>query len=112
MNNQQGKYFENPAFCEYIFLLVELERLIREDRNELPEGEAIYAEMDSPADKLDGQEMEAVSVFAAELTRLSGRYGPILLPTQASPIVSSKGTVAPPSSRTTNPAASSQELVP
>jgi len=82
MNDTPGKFFANPAFCEYIFLLVEIERLIREGRNDDPEGEAIYEEMDGPGDKLDDAEMEAVGQFAGDLTRMSDRYRSILLPTE------------------------------
>ena len=122
MNNQPGRFFDNPAFCEYVFLLVELERLIREGRNELPEGEPIYDQMDGPADKLDGEELIAVKAFASDLTRLSERYGSILLPTQATLPTSANGSanhpapapVAEPAgrSRSTDPADSPKELIP
>jgi hypothetical protein len=96
MNHTSGKYFDNPAFCEYVFLLVELERLIREGRNESPEGEAVYDEMDAPADKLDDDEMKAVRAFAGDLTRLSERYASILLPTEGSTRSSPNGAVGKP----------------
>jgi hypothetical protein len=81
MTHTPNKYFANPAFREYIFLLVELERLVREGRNNAPEGDAIYEEMDTPGDKLDADEAQAVKDFASDLTRLSQRYASILLAT-------------------------------
>lgn len=120
MSNQPGRFFDNPAFCEYVFLLVEIERLIREGRNDLPEGEAIYEEMDAPADKLDRDEMNAVSAFAADLTRMSERYRAVLLPTQAALPTAANGSAnhppplaePPARSRSTDPADSPKELVP
>ena len=82
MNDVASKYFDNPAFREYVFLLVELERLIREDRDESPEGDAIRDAMDAPGDRLGSEEVKAVSAFAADLTRLSEQYASILLPTE------------------------------
>lgn len=118
--NAPGRFFDNPAFREYVFLLVELERLIREGRNEAPEGEAIYDEMDAPGDQLDDDELKAVKDFAADLTRLSERYGSILLPTQAATPSSPNGPVthpaphanAPGQSRSADPADSPKELTP
>jgi hypothetical protein len=112
MNDQPGKYFDNPAFCEYIFLLVEIERLIREDRNESPEGEAIYEEMDAPGDKLDRDEMNAVSAFAADLTRLSEKYASILLPTVARARPAVNAIATPPAPHPTDSADSPKELIP
>lgn len=120
MNDQPGKFFNNPAFCEYVFLLVEIERLIREGRNDFPEGEAIYDEMDAPADNLDRDEMDAVSAFAADLTRLSERYRSILLRTQPAPSPSPNGAAVQPiplaepagRSRAPDPADSPKELIP
>ena len=93
MKDTPGKFFNNPAFCEYIFLLVEIERLIREGRNDGPEGDAIYEEMDAPWDMLDDAEMNAIRQFASDLTRMSKRYASILLPTEKSGPSSSDSTV-------------------
>lgn len=82
MNATPGRFFANPAFREYLFLLVELERLFREGRGQSPEADIIRDEMDAPGDKLDGEERKAVSEFTAELTPISERYASILLPTE------------------------------
>jgi hypothetical protein len=117
MKDAAGKLFANPAFCEYIFLLVELERLIREGRNEGAEGEALYEEMDAPWDKLDDAERNAIRQFADDLTRMSNRYASILLPTEKSkPSPGTAGDVSTPgdhSTRSQSPGQGSpRELIP
>lgn len=112
MNDSSSKYFTNPAFREYVFLLVELERLIREGRNESPEGDAIYDAMDGPGDRLNGEEMQAVKAFASDLTRLSEQYAPLLLPTAGPSRLLPNATVAPTSPLPPSPADSPKELIP
>jgi hypothetical protein len=82
MNETPNTFFENAAFREYIFLLVELERLFRENRGQTAEADVVRDEMDAPGDRLDAEEMNAVREFAGDLTRLSERYASILLPTE------------------------------
>lgn len=81
MNQTPGKYFENPAFRDYIFLLVELERLFRDGRGQTPEADAIREAMDFPSHRFDGDELGAINVFADRLTEMSEQYRAILLPT-------------------------------
>jgi hypothetical protein len=78
MNDTSNKYFNNLAFREYIFLLVELERLFREGRGQTAEADALRNAMDFPSDKLDGDEVKTINFFADDLTRLSKRYRAIL----------------------------------
>jgi hypothetical protein len=83
MNRTSDRYFENPAFREYVFLLVELERLFREDRGQTPEADAIRDAMDFPSHRFDGNEDKAIKSFAHYLTEMSQKYGPILLRTES-----------------------------
>jgi hypothetical protein len=82
MNQTPGKYFENPAFREYIFLLVELARLFREGRGQSSEADAIREAMDFPSHRFDADEDHARNVFADYLTQMSEQYASILLPTE------------------------------
>lgn len=112
MSNSPQKQIDNPAFREYLFLLVELERLIRDGLDESPAGDAIYDAMDAPGDRLDGDEIRAVKVFAGDLTRMSERFSSILLPTTAPGRPEPSPTVAPQSPRPGSPADSPKELIP
>jgi len=82
MNQTPGRYFENPAFREYIFLLVELERLFRQDRGQTPEADAIREAMDFPSHRFDANEDKAIRSFAHHLTQISQQYSAILLRTE------------------------------
>jgi hypothetical protein len=78
MNQTPGRYFENPAFREYIFLLVELERLFREGRGQTSEADAIREAMDFPSHRFSADEDRAIRSFAHYLTDMNQKYGPIL----------------------------------
>jgi hypothetical protein len=78
MNPASDKFFNNPAFREYIFLLAELHRLIREGRDETPEGWAINDAMDGPGAQLSAEEVEAVGLLAADFYNLGERHRSIL----------------------------------
>jgi hypothetical protein len=80
------KYFENPAFREYIFLLVELERLFREGRGQTPEADVIREAMDFPSHRFSAAEDAAISEFGAHLTEMSRQYGVILPRTVEGPV--------------------------
>jgi hypothetical protein len=85
MNQASSSYFANPAFREYIFLLVELERLFREGRGQTAEADAIREAMDFPSHCFSAAEDEAISEFGNYLTEMSQKYREILLRTVAGP---------------------------
>ena len=78
MNSTSNAYFANPAFREYIFLLVELERLFREGRGQTPEADVIREAMDFPSHRFTAAEDAAISEFGTYLTEMSRQYGVIL----------------------------------
>jgi hypothetical protein len=71
MKQAPGRFFDKPAFREYVRLLGELHRLIREGRDESPEGETLREAMDAPGELLDDEEVAEAFAISAELYRVS-----------------------------------------
>ena len=117
MKQASDRFFNNPAFREYLFLLVELHRLIREGRDETAQGWAVNDAMDHPGDQLDGEEIQAVKVFAADLYQLTERHRAILDMDKGPPPGQPGSETQPAGDRrvrssTTDPADSPKELIP
>ncbi len=71
MNNEDStNFFGNPHYLAYIRLLGELHALIREDKDEEPEGDAIREQMDEPGSQLSKDEIESVNGVSADLYSL------------------------------------------
>jgi hypothetical protein len=71
-------FFGNPAFREYIFLLVELERLFRHGQGQSAQADAIREEMDFPMHRYDTCELDALKEFGSHLKTMSAKYGHVL----------------------------------
>lgn len=71
-------FFDNPDFISYVRLLGELHRLIRQGRDEGPEGDNLRDRMDAPGERLSREELTAVKGIAADFYTLSeaGDVGP------------------------------------
>jgi hypothetical protein len=78
MTDTPATYFANPAFREYVFLLVELQRLFRHGHGQSPQADAIREEMDFPMHRFDAGELDALKDFGKHLTAMSEKYGSML----------------------------------
>jgi hypothetical protein len=107
MTDNATKYFGNPAFREYVFLLVELERLFRHGRGESAEADAIREEMDFPMHRYDAAELDALKEFGKHLTAMSKKYGRIL---DQEPTNSATANNGAPQGRTALPSGAPTEL--
>jgi hypothetical protein len=63
-------FFENPDFVTYARLLWQSHELLREGRDEGPEGDELRDGMDAPGERLSRQEAEAVKGIAADFYSL------------------------------------------
>jgi hypothetical protein len=70
-------FFANPDFNEYVRLLGRLHRLIRQQRDESDEGEAMRDAMDGPGDALSEDEVRAAREISADLYTINGNHGPV-----------------------------------
>ena len=78
MTDNATTYFGNPAFREYVFLLVELERLFRHGMGQSAQADSVREEMDFPMHRYDAAELDALKEFGSHLTAMSKKYGPML----------------------------------
>jgi hypothetical protein len=60
MNPTPGRFFDKPAFREYVRMFGELEQLFREGRGESPEADELRDRMDIPGEQLDSEEIAAI----------------------------------------------------
>ena len=65
------RFFQNPAFNEYVRLLAQQHRLIREGRDESPEGERLANAMDVPGSLLSREEVEEAQAISADFYQFS-----------------------------------------
>lgn len=65
------EFFDNPNFITYVRLLGELHCLIRQGRDEGPEGELLRDHMDAPGERLSQRERVAVKGIAADFYSLA-----------------------------------------
>lgn len=61
------KFFENPAFCEYVRQLVRLHDLIVQATDESPEGDLLRDEMDLTSEDFTDDEILAVNGIAGDI---------------------------------------------
>src|SRR4026207_183853 len=104
MTHEASTYFGNPAFREYIFLLVEVERLFRHGHGESPQADAIREEMDFPMHRYQAGELDALKEFGKHLTNMSEKYGKILDRDAITPTSTENGAPAMPISAHTRSA--------
>ena len=78
-----ARFFDNPRFIEYLRLLGQLHRLIREGTDELAEGQALRDRMNLPGELLDGAETESLQGIS-EVFYLLGAESWVALPMSAS----------------------------
>lgn len=104
MTDAPDLYFANPAFREYIFLLVELERLFRHGEGQSTKADAIREEMDFPMHRYSTNELKALKEFGKHLTTMSEKYGGVLDQEPSEPPRAGNGVPAMPNSAHTSPA--------
>ena len=107
MTDNATKFFGNPAFREYVFLLVELERLFRHGMGESAQADAIREEMDFPMHRYDAAELDALKEFGKHLTAMSNKYGRIL---DQEPTKSTTAQDGAPQVRISSPSGATTEL--
>jgi hypothetical protein len=107
MTDNATTYFGNPAFREYIFLLVELERLFRKGMDDSAEADAIREEMDFPMHRYDAAELDALKEFGRHLTAMSKKYEQVL---DREPITATTASNGAPHVRTASPSSAPTEL--
>jgi hypothetical protein len=78
MTDAASTYFGNSAFREYVFLLVELERLFRRGQGQSAQADSIREEMDFPLHRFVAGELDALKEFGKHLTGMSEKYGRML----------------------------------
>jgi hypothetical protein len=72
------RFFDNPQFLSSARLLHQLHRLIRDNQDETPEGEALRERMDEPAEHLTPEEVDALNAISADFYTLSGQTWEVL----------------------------------
>ena len=95
MTDATKSFFGNPAFREYIFLLIELERLFRRGLGQSPQADAIRDAMDFPSHRYTAEEDAAISRFGDHLNEMSAKYGPMLDCDVSAPPTADNGIALP-----------------